>query len=696
MNGSPGFQNVPKTQIHIRRCEMKGQWAIVGNVLAVLLLALAAGISQAQGPGSAGIQAPLGTAFTYQGQLKENGSPVNDTCDFQFTLYDAAEGGTSLGTQTRTGVSVSNGYFTIPDLDFGAGAFQGDARWLQIAVRCPAGSGSYTALAPRQALTAAPYALFSKAAPWSGLSGVPAGFADNVDNDTTYTAGTGLLLSGGQFSLSPTYRLPQGCTNGQMAVWDAAGSIWTCATPAAGDITAVYAGTGLSGGGASGDVTLSADTNYLQRRVSGTCAAGNAIRVVNADGTVTCEADDDTTYTAGTGLLLSGNQFSLDTAYTDGRYWKLGGNSLSSEGSLGSLTNYALNLLVNGQRALRLEPHATSPNLIGGYSGNSVTGGVYGATVGGGGASSSTNRVTDDYGTVGGGTGNQAGDNAGTTSDRPYATVGGGSGNAASGDSATVGGGEVNTASGFAATVGGGQANTASGNFATVGGGRDNTASGLYATVPGGRQNTAQGDYSFAAGRRAKAYHQGAFVWADSTDADFASTAGNQFAVRATGGVNFTTGSNTDFLVNGNTVWHAGNDGSGSGLDADTVDGVHAGNLARTTYGTLSAPGSVTIEIPHWTPFTLHLGSGWPDVGGVAFVQGFENDYYVAITYIAYNGDGTSSYGGAECYEGNTTTLLTFGSGSYIYTVRCPGEASGPHNLVLTATGVELRYTLMY
>jgi len=667
--------------------------------LVALLLALAAGLAQAQGPqpaGGAGVQAALGTAFTYQGQLKQDGNPVNDTCDFQFTLYDAASGGTSLGTQTRTGVSVSNGYFTIPDLDFGAGAFQGDARWLQIAVRCPAGSGDYTILSPRQALTAAPYALFSKAAPWSGLSGVPAGFADNVDNDTTYTAGTGLLLSGGQFSLSPTYRLPQGCTNGQMAVWDAAGSIWTCATPAAGDITAVYAGTGLSGGGASGDVTLSADTNYLQRRVSGTCAAGNAIRVVNADGTVTCEADDDTTYTAGTGLLLSGNQFSLDTAYTDGRYWKLGGNSLSSEGSLGSLTNYALNLLVNGQRALRLEPHATSPNLIGGYSGNSVTGGVYGATVGGGGASSSTNRVTDDYGTVGGGTGNQAGDNAGTTSDRPYTTVGGGSGNAASGDSATVGGGEVNTASGFAATVGGGQANTASGNFATVGGGRDNTASGLYATVPGGRQNTAQGDYSFAAGRRAKAYHQGAFVWADSTDADFASTAGNQFAVRATGGVNFTTGSNTDFLVNGNTVWHAGNDGSGSGLDADTVDGVHAGNLARTTYGTLSAPGSVTIEIPHWTPFTLHLGSGWPDVGGVAFVQGFENDYYVAITYIAYNGDGTSSYGGAECYEGNTTTLLTFGSGSYIYTVRCPGEASGPHNLVLTATGVELRYTLMY
>jgi hypothetical protein len=55
--------------------------------------------------------------------------------------------------------------------------------------------------------------------------------------------------------------------------------------------------------------------------------------------------------------------------------------------------------------------------------------------------------------------------------------------------------------------------------------------------VPGGYLNTAQGNHSFAAGRSAKANHQGAFVWGDSTAADVASTANNQFIVRAVGGV---------------------------------------------------------------------------------------------------------------------------------------------------------------
>ena len=79
--------------------------------------------------------------------------------------------------------------------------------------------------------------------------------------------------------------------------------------------------------------------------------------------------------------------------------------------------------------------------------------------------------------------------------------------------------------------------NTASRGGSTVSGGVSNTASGILATVAGGRDNEASGDYSFAAGRRAKATHQGSFVFADSQDADFNSTADNEFSIRASGGI---------------------------------------------------------------------------------------------------------------------------------------------------------------
>ena len=59
-----------------------------------------------------------------------------------------------------------------------------------------------------------------------------------------------------------------------------------------GTISGVTAGTGLTGGGSIGPVTLDADTTFLQQRVSGICAAGSSIRVINQDGTVACEADD--------------------------------------------------------------------------------------------------------------------------------------------------------------------------------------------------------------------------------------------------------------------------------------------------------------------------------------------------------------------------------------------------------------------
>jgi hypothetical protein len=94
---------------------------------------------------------------------------------------------------------------------------------------------------------------------------------------------------GGSVAWSSITNFPAPCPSDQFVRGIRAGGL-TCATPAGGgDITAVLAGPGLSGGGTSGDVTLSANINFLQKRVAGTCPDGAAIRVITADGTVTCQ-----------------------------------------------------------------------------------------------------------------------------------------------------------------------------------------------------------------------------------------------------------------------------------------------------------------------------------------------------------------------------------------------------------------------
>jgi hypothetical protein len=209
----------------------------------------------------------------------------------------------------------------------------------------------------------------------------------------------------------------------------------------------------------------------------------------------------------------------------------------------------AFEVSVNGALALQIRPDATSAILVAGSNANTVTAGASGAVIGGGGAPGGptllgdgcnldcTNRVTDAFGTVGGGAANQAGDAAGTVIDARFATVGGGL---------------SNTASGRFSMAGGGYGNTGSGLFATVGGGGVNIASGQYSTVPGGVGNNAGADYSFAAGRSANAIKPGCFVFSDSSSLNVTScNIDNGFVARALGGVYFFTGGNSDATYSG-------------------------------------------------------------------------------------------------------------------------------------------------
>jgi hypothetical protein len=164
--------------------------------------------------------ADIGTGFTYQGSLKASGIPVNDTCDFRFGLWDAATSGTQMGNspQTVSFVGVENGLFAAP-VDFGAAAFNGTARWLQVEVRCPAGGGGFTAVGPRVGLSPAPHAL---ALP--GLFTQQNSFSPNVIGGIPVNAVTpgaaGATIAGGGAPVPDNNRVTDtfgaiggGCTN---------------------------------------------------------------------------------------------------------------------------------------------------------------------------------------------------------------------------------------------------------------------------------------------------------------------------------------------------------------------------------------------------------------------------------------------------------------------------------------------------
>ena len=261
------------------------------SMLATLAL-LCSGLAHSQIP----------RTINYQGYLTSpNGAALNVSVPMVFKIYGVASGGAAMHTETQT-VAVSNGIFNVV---LGTGAALtlpfDTPYYLGVTV------GTDAELAPRQPLSASPYAIRAASAEALAASAIVPGsqIADA--------------------SVSAAKLASSGCTGGQVLQFS--GSVWVCASPAGssgGTITSITAGTGLTGGTITTSGTLAADTTVLQRRVAATCAVGSSMRAIAADGTVTCQTDaigagTVTNITAGTGLLggsiTSSGTLTADTSF---------------------------------------------------------------------------------------------------------------------------------------------------------------------------------------------------------------------------------------------------------------------------------------------------------------------------------------------------------------------------------------------
>ncbi len=316
---------------------MRFSATILGSVLAALFGARVASASAPE-------------RINLQGVLRPNAGGLEDgVFSFRVEIFPDATSTTALLDESFASINVSSGVFSF---DVG-GATPGLSAALATASNPHVQISVSGAAMPRQPLASVAYALHATSAvsastvPFAGVTGFPAlcganqflqGYAGGtaqctsidttvmqsrvtgscvagqsirtinangtvvceVDDSPSYTGTGAINVTGTAITLATT-----GCIAGE--VWKWTGTVWDC-TP---DL-APAAGTGLLLSG----TTVSADTAYLQRRVSGSCLVGSSIRAIASDGSVVCESDTDsggtiTGVNAGAGLSGGGSTGSV-------------------------------------------------------------------------------------------------------------------------------------------------------------------------------------------------------------------------------------------------------------------------------------------------------------------------------------------------------------------------------------------------
>jgi hypothetical protein len=535
-----------------------------------------------------------GSAFLYEGALTDGGGPAQGEYDIRFRLYDAAEAGNQSGSDVALApVAVADGRFTV-SLDFGAGAFDGGPRWLELAVRSNGVVTAHTVLSPRQRILPLPYAIHAGTASGVASNGVTAVSIQNA----TLTAdkfATGQVVKSLN-SLRDDVELRAGA-NISLTTSNNALVIAAFGDGGGGDDWHV---TGNLGTTAGVNFLGTTDNQALEFKVDNL----RALRL-QPDDPFVCDIVSQTTVLANSPSLVAGYS----------------GNSISpgASGSLIAGGGAAEYPCLNGPGVPMPNIVTTSFAVILGGVGNanhgtlSTIGGGVRNTITSGGNYSFIGHGTDNFidgtdaSSILGGHGNRI------EFDADGGVIGGGAFNSlgTKADFSLVGGGTFNAihANATNAVIAGGSTNLIQlrANFSTIGGGRDNLVgtNSILATIAGGGLNHIDADAGLATIGGGSGNHIG-------INADYAVIAGGRFHwVRASAaGATISGGSSNDIGTNATYTTISGGIGNiiQSGLTSATIGGGNNNEIGTNSTHATIAGGSFNAIQPNAAAATIGGG----------------------------------------------------------------------------------------